>query len=836
MKKFILVLMIAASLLAIGLCSVIMVREISKVINLSDMGDMWSFLLLQENSPYAEFAEVDAADFREPPVPIVGDILIEVDGLPSTQSNYFRVFNVDTPAGEEIDIKFIHDSETYVTTAITRSIPFSMKLQVWILGILRTLIVMGLILVGLWGLYKRPYSASVRSLTLFCYTMGIGMTVTSPAIADAYAAYQMPPVTYLILTAITFFISAFWVKLQMLFPSSKKWYNYRKLFINILLFVPATIFGAVLIGWKHELNLEVTILLTLYITIGYLILLHNYKRADTFIERRQTRLVLLGSVPGVVLLLCFNWFLQIAPERYMSLSFITRMLLTNIMFLVILLIPISFAYAFGRYKLLSVEAKLKRGTRFIAVNLILLLIFLGFLYIFGELILKHLGIDTRTPTLILGLLLAFLFMPTQKILRNKLEKHFYPERVRLRELLKNFLASNIVRTESATFWKELEEKLADGLSAEKIYPVLRMVDKDSFSLELSEPAPFDVSDEIVRSMEKKDIPILFDELIASGKILLSKEQEEWFVKRKSAILLPLITKSGLMGFLVISSKTNGEDFTAEELELLQSFSAQTALVAENFELLDEKLIKQKLEGQLKIAREIQKGLLPRNIPDRPHLEVEALIRFCLDVAGDYYDVIPLDNSRTLLSIGDVAGKGVGPAMLMANLQASLRTTQALGASLVESSTQINRIVCGNTPSELFITFFIALIDTEKRSMKYVNAGHNPPFLVSTGGEVKMLSRGGLLLGVKEDAEYDEGEIRFDSGDILLMYTDGVCESMNCSEEEYGEKRLADLISTNKSLPLKDLLDLIEEEVEIHHGSSEYDDDFTLLAARLKPLG
>jgi len=191
--------------------------------------------------------------------------------------------------------------------------------------------------------------------------------------------------------------------------------------------------------------------------------------------------------------------------------------------------------------------------------------------------------------------------------------------------------------------------------------------------------------------------------------------------------------------------------------------------------------------------------------------------------------------RQVLSIGDVAGKGIGPAMLMANLQASLRTTQAMGVSLRESAFQINRIVYDNTPSELFITFFMAMIDVKEGSMKYVNAGHNPPFLVRQDGHVKMLSEGGLLLGVKAEAVYTEGEVLLNPADILFMYTDGVCEAMNCSDEEFGEKRLVSIVSANRRLPLTDLVHLIEKEVEVHHGSNTYEDDFTLLLARLKSV-
>ncbi len=321
-------------------------------------------------------------------------------------------------------------------------------------------------------------------------------------------------------------------------------------------------------------------------------------------------------------------------------------------------------------------------------------------------------------------------------------------------------------------------------------------------------------------------------MMASGKITLTQEQKDWFIERKSAILLPLVTTSGLLGFLVISCKTNGEDFTSEELNLLQNLSAQTALVAENLELLGEKLEKEKLEEQLRVARNIQQGLLPGKIPEVSGLDMAALIRFCLDVAGDYYDIIPLKDGRVVLSIGDVSGKGVGAALLMANLQASLRTAQAMGASLSESAERINKLVFENTPSDMFITFFMICIDPVKKHLRYVNAGHNPPFLIENDGHEKMLTRGGLLFGVVENAQYEEGKITLRNGDTILMYTDGVSEAMNSKEEEFGDKQIAHIAARNRELPLDELLALIEKEVNIFHGSSSYADDFTLLAARI----
>lgn len=199
---------------------------------------------------------------------------------------------------------------------------------------------------------------------------------------------------------------------------------------------------------------------------------------------------------------------------------------------------------------------------------------------------------------------------------------------------------------------------------------------------------------------------------------------------------------------------------------------------------------------------------------------------------DYYDIIPLEDGRIILSIGDVSGKGVGAALLTANLQASLRTARGMGASLAESAARIKKLVFENTPSDMFITFFMMCIDPAEKHMRYVNAGHNPPFLLENDGHERNLTKGGLLFGVVENALYEEGEVLLQNGNIILVYTDGVSEAMDSNGEEFGEKQIARIVARNRELPLDELLALIEKEVSIFHGSSSYADDFTLLAARI----
>ena len=825
-------LMVVTTVFAAIFCSIYVAREFTKVINFSSMSDMWSLFVFNDSTGHALFHEVNMDDFVTPPYPVQGDSLMMVGELTASQDNYFSLFGADTPRGKMFDIVFMHEDSLYTTTIATHTIPVALQVQVWLVVVLRSLIVFGLIFVGIWAYTQKPHSSAVLTLALFCYTLAGNMAVTYGTIADVYAGFNLPMLLLISVGVLSSFSAPLWFKLQLLFPRRNPVYAKHNLLYNLLIFLPVLIINFVGINNDSNNMIPSLILNTLFISLGYGQLIRNYRGTSVKLEKRQIRLVMLGAAPGLAIFTLIMWTFVVFPMWLSYVPVVYRILIINVIFLFILAVPVSLGIAIGKYRLLHVEGRIKRGTRFLMVNIVLLALFAGILWAVGDLLLDNIGINSQAPILILGILLAFFFMGLQRKIRAKIEEYFYPERVKLRRLLKDFLASSMVRAEGDTFWHELEEKLADGLSAERIYPVIRVDGKGFFSGDMTEPTPFAMGDDFVRRLELKDNPLFFDEMIASGKIILSPEQRDWFIKRKSAILLPLVTTSGLLGFLVISTKTNGEDFTSEELELLQSFSTQTALVAENLELLGEKLQKEKLEEQLRVARSIQQGLLPQNIPVIPGIEIAPLIKFCLDVAGDYYDIIRLDDGRVVLSIGDVSGKGVGAALLMANLQASLRTTQAMGARLYESASKINRIVYENTPPEMFITFFMLCVDPVKKCIRYVNAGHNPPFLVKHDGRVKTLSKGGLLFGVVEETIYEEGEIQLENGDMILMYTDGVSEAMDDKEEEFGEKRMASLAAENRELPLPDLLSLVEKCVSHFHGSSEYSDDFTLLAVRI----
>ncbi|MDX1587145.1 MAG: PP2C family protein-serine/threonine phosphatase, partial [Balneolaceae bacterium] len=235
-----------------------------------------------------------------------------------------------------------------------------------------------------------------------------------------------------------------------------------------------------------------------------------------------------------------------------------------------------------------------------------------------------------------------------------------------------------------------------------------------------------------------------------------------------------------------------------------------------------------------IAKSIQRGLLPDPIPTSEKLDIAATNISSYQVGGDYYDILETPSGNLLVAIGDVTGKGIPASLLMANLQSMLHVLLPIDITLGEASGRMNDIIYQNTPSDKFITFFWGLFDPEKSTFKYVNAGHNPPiFLKKDHEEVKLLEEGGLILGAMETmSPYTESDVKLESGDLLVCFTDGVTEAMNADEtEEYGDERLIECIKKNRNGSAKDVQDAIVADVNEFANNIQYD-DITLVVLKV----
>lgn len=229
------------------------------------------------------------------------------------------------------------------------------------------------------------------------------------------------------------------------------------------------------------------------------------------------------------------------------------------------------------------------------------------------------------------------------------------------------------------------------------------------------------------------------------------------------------------------------------------------------------------EQEMEQAGKIQRRLLPQSIPQIPGIEIAAEWLPASAVGGDYFDVARLNEHTVALCVADVMGKGLPAALLMSNLQAAVKSAYAGSAAPVQLCETVNHILCDNSESGQFVTLFYGLVDLERKIVSYVNAGHNPPCLMRADGTQQQLTEGGPFLGEFPDLKFQQGMAHLRPGDRLALFTDGVVEAGDGSDQEFGYERLDALLAANRSLKPKELLEKIFREVSAFCGGAMQDD-------------
>ena len=268
-------------------------------------------------------------------------------------------------------------------------------------------------------------------------------------------------------------------------------------------------------------------------------------------------------------------------------------------------------------------------------------------------------------------------------------------------------------------------------------------------------------------------------------------------------------------------------------ELGQSFNEMTGSISG---LIEEQNKRQRLENEISIAREVQNQLFPSTLPSVPGVEIEAICKAARSVSGDYYDFIQLSPTHVAIAIADISGKGISAALLMASLQAALRSQMLTDGTerlcTAELVARLNKHLVRNTGDDRFATFFIAVYDSATRTLRYTNAGHLPSFLVCHG-KSERLDKGGMVLGVLEDYGYEEGSIVVGPDALLIGYSDGLVEPENVYGEEFGIRRLEEsAVRLHGAAPLM-VAESLMAAAEEWAGTPEQADDMTVIVARLR---
>ena len=340
--------------------------------------------------------------------------------------------------------------------------------------------------------------------------------------------------------------------------------------------------------------------------------------------------------------------------------------------------------------------------------------------------------------------------------------------------------------------------------------------------------PFHLDTQITGWMLKHGKPLVIDDLESDERFATPDSGK---TPIKTLLSVPLILRGRIIGSLNVFNKHGGERFTEADKRLLSIISTQSAQVIENARLCEEEQSLLRIQEELKIAYNIQMGLLPKDAPVVEGFDVAGRSMPAKSVGGDYFDLIRLADGRLFFCLGDISGKGMPAALLMSNMLAILRGQDLESSSPASIMTLANEHMFRNTDPERFSTLFLGILDTASGELTYSNAGHNLPFLVRSSGEVERLESGNIVLGAMDGVTYDEDSVNLLEGDILVVFSDGISESINHLGEEFGEAGIPGIVSGHRAEPANSLIERIIGEATAHAEGAPRRDDMTLVVIK-----
>lgn len=497
----------------------------------------------------------------------------------------------------------------------------------------------------------------------------------------------------------------------------------------------------------------------------------------------------------------------------------------------------SIAFAIVRYKFLDAKLLARRGILYSAATALLVGLYLLIVVQLNRLLSGVSNLDPRViePVFLVFALVAF--QPALSALENLLDRVLLRDPGDHRAVLRNLGREVMTTLELETLLTSAIRTIAESLLLKRAYIVALPrggVIVRVGAGEIMAPEHQARLRDCLHHLSSEEETVRLLELPEAPESAV----RELLVDRLGlSLAIPLRWRGETVGGLLLGEKITGTQFTAEDVSLLSALAGQMSISLQNAILVRDRVEVARIEEEMRLARQIQRSFLVHEFPAMNRFEVHAVNIPSKEVGGDLYDLVPVAGGGFVLAVADVAGKGVPAALLSSMLQASLRTQAASVPSVAEILRNINSLVYRGTAVHQFATFFIARVDAKGR-MTFSNAGHNYPVVGRNGGGDLLLDRGGLVLGIMEAVDYEEESIQLETGDRVVLYTDGITEAANSENELFGDERLRELLRVlPNDLSAREVADRIFEAVTEFQGGVEAGDDQTLMVLRMvEPAG
>jgi serine phosphatase RsbU (regulator of sigma subunit) len=575
--------------------------------------------------------------------------------------------------------------------------------------------------------------------------------------------------------------------------------------------------------------------------------------------RRKAHVMVWGTVIGVapICLVSGTTFLAGLPHLPMALWQVSVLLLS-------FLWPLSFAYAVVKHRVLEIPVLLKRSARYLLVQR-------GYFVVLFVAAAMAIALFTHTisrffpeganigmaASAVFGIVLVWMSAPMVKRGTEQIDRAFFRSAYDARVILQDLAEKARSVTDRRELANLLEMKIAGALHPKSLACYLETGDGNFVA---ARRAGHLDSDAIPAALPRPMFPLRFgamfvpkemDTVPATLPLLgeIAKHGKAWDVPQvvetsadpaalAPECLVPILGRnSRLIGLLVLGQRFSEEPYSREDKQLLDSVASQAGITLENIRLAETMAERMEAERraamEMDIARRVQARLFPQKLPPLKTLDYVGGCLQARQVGGDYYDFLDMGPEAMGIVLADISGKGISGALLMANLQANLRSQYAVALDDLPRLLQsVNRLFYDNTTDESYATMFFGVYEDSCRTMRFANCGHVPPLILRADGSIERLASTTTVIGLFLEWQSRIDEVRLCPGDLLVIYSDGVSEAPNAQGEEYGQARLANRMQENREAPVSELLAAIQASVQEFSGATQAD-DITLIVARCR---
>ncbi|MEW5993259.1 MAG: GAF domain-containing SpoIIE family protein phosphatase [Candidatus Zixiibacteriota bacterium] len=486
-----------------------------------------------------------------------------------------------------------------------------------------------------------------------------------------------------------------------------------------------------------------------------------------------------------------------------------------------------------RYQLLDVRLAFRQSFVFTITSALLVGVYIVVVLRAEKMLTPVFGEQARLVSYGFIIVVLLLFQPINNWIDDLIRSMFMRTRTDHRNILERFSRQVISLFDPHKLRLIIEETLKTSLLVERVHFVLFEDSIGEYAILPGEGNPKRIAlsreDLMLRGINLLNTPTYLYSLSDYREdSALAAFLEEWRVR----LVLPLKEADNLIGFVALSDKAAGYKYSSEDLNLLGVLSNQMVTALTNARLYVESMERMRLQEEMAMARQIQLDLLPSEPPCIPPFAISAHSTPSRTVGGDFYDFIPVAQDRLAVVIADASGKGMPAALMIAQIQAIIRSEVNNGSPIGTMLRNVNRQMLLSSSSEKYATLFYGELDTQQNRFCFANAGHNYPILVRHNGDVELLKEGGPVIGALPHMEYASRVVQIEPDDLLFLFTDGLSEAMDEQEREYGEDRICDLLVSHRSKQPDEIVSVILDDMKSFDPTDPPRDDTTIIAIKM----